>query len=102
MAERCTQDLLYESSPRSFVCWFKNRLPPSPTLQAGFQLWMLGKTSEIRNRGDVKSWQSTCQQVLSLPGAYPQGPHPGRGIDGEPVADIRSHRCHRCVSADDI
>jgi len=25
---------------------------------------MLGKTSEIGNRGDVKSWQSTCQQLF--------------------------------------
>jgi hypothetical protein len=67
VAEHGTPDL-NESGPRSFRCWFKNRLPPSPTSQAGFQFWMLGKNPEIRKRGITNSWYSACQR-LWLPGA---------------------------------
>src|SRR6266571_7548941 len=54
MAEHRTPDHVIESSPRSFRCWFKNRLPPSPTLQAGSQLWMLVKI--------CTSWQGGGEQ----------------------------------------
>jgi hypothetical protein len=40
--------------------WFKNRLPPTPTPQAGFQVWMLGKAEEIRKRKMQNSWQEVC------------------------------------------
>jgi hypothetical protein len=43
-------------------CWFKNRLPPSPTSQVGFQNWMLGNLSKMRKRGAANSWHLTCQQ----------------------------------------
>src|SRR6266478_991224 len=36
MTEHCTPDQCRDKPP--FIrCWFKNRLPPSPTLQADFQ-----------------------------------------------------------------
>jgi len=41
MAERGAPDQI-RVRPRSFMHWFKNRWPPSPTLQAGFSCWMLG------------------------------------------------------------
>src|SRR5215469_12892745 len=38
MAEHRTPNRYTSRAPCSFECWFKKRLPPTPTLQAGY-LW---------------------------------------------------------------
>jgi hypothetical protein len=45
--------------------WFKNRLPPSPTPQVGFHLWMLGNGREFRKRKMKNRWQKVCWQQVS-------------------------------------
>src|SRR5437763_7357135 len=77
MAEHRTPDHIIESSPRSFRCWFKNRLPPSPTLQAGSQLWMLVKI--------CTSWQEGESKKMAV------------GLQGDRKS-TRLNSSHRCIS----
>jgi len=42
--------------------WFKNRLPPSPTWQAGFSVSMLGKSREKRKSTSQNSWKNACYE----------------------------------------
>jgi hypothetical protein len=40
--------------------WFKNRLPPSPTPQVDFHLWMLGNLEQIRKWKMQNRWPKVC------------------------------------------
>ena len=54
---------VYESGPLFIEHWFKKRLPPTPTLQAGFLSQMLWKSRRDDKACRPNSWKFTCGNI---------------------------------------
>jgi hypothetical protein len=71
--------------PRSFKHWFKNRLPPSPSLQAGFHFGCYGKKQLFRKRRLVKIRTEVQCKIPALAGGLLKekaGPETRRDASG--------------------